>query len=85
MKTLSSEEVFDASKNGFSTYGKFFKAVAKEIGMERALELHGSGYEDYGPFLDPWFRTLSLEELGAARAQQSRRSCSSKRDFILPA
>jgi hypothetical protein len=62
---MSSEEVFEASKNGFSTYGKFFKAVAKEIGMERALELHGSGYEDYGPVLDPWFRTLSLEELGA--------------------
>lgn len=65
MKTLSSEEVFDASKNGFSTYGKFFKVVAKEIGMERALELHGPGYEDYGPVFDEWFRTLSLVELSA--------------------
>ena len=65
MKTLSSEEVFDASKNGFSTYGKFFKAVAKEIGMERSLELHGSGYEDYGPVFDEMFKTLSLEELSA--------------------
>jgi hypothetical protein len=62
---MSSEEVFDAYKNGFSTYGNFFKAVAKEIGMERALELHGIGYEEYGPILDEWFRTLSLEELGA--------------------
>ena len=57
--------MFDASKNGFSTYGKFFKAVAKEIGMERALELHGSGYEDYGPVFDEMFKTLSLEELNA--------------------
>ncbi|MBA7674764.1 hypothetical protein ES703_82989 [subsurface metagenome] len=62
---MSSEEVFDAWKNGFSTYGKFFKAVTKEIGMERALELHGSGYENYGPVFDEMFRTLSLEELGA--------------------
>ena len=60
---MSSEGVFDAWKNGFSTYGKFFKAVTKEIGMERALELHGSGYEDYGPVFDEMFRTLSLEEL----------------------
>ena len=59
MNALWSEEVFDASKNGFSTYGKFFKAVAKEIGMERALELHGPGYEDYGPVFDEMFRTLS--------------------------
>jgi len=65
VKTLSSEEVFDASKNGFSTYGKVFKAGAKEIGMERALELHGSGYEDYGPVFDEMFKTLSLEELSA--------------------
>ena len=33
--------------------------------MERALELHGYGFEDYGPVLDEWFRTLNLEELGA--------------------
>ena len=60
---MSSEEVFDASKNGFSTYGKFFKAVAKDIEMERALELHEIGYEDYGPVFDEMFKTLSLEEL----------------------
>ena len=58
-----SEDVFDASKDGFSTYGKFFKVVAKEIGMDRALELHGIGYEDYGPVFDEMFKTLSLEEL----------------------
>ena len=61
---MSSEKVFDATKNGFSTYGKFFKAVSKEIGMERALELHGYGYQDYGPVFDEMFRTLNLEELG---------------------
>ena len=63
VNTLSSEEVFNATKNGFCTYGKFFKAVAKEIGMERALELHGYGYEDYGPVFDEMFNKLSLEEL----------------------
>ena len=62
---MSSEEVFEAYKNGWSTYGKFFKAVGEEIGMERALELHGYGYEDFGPLLEDWFKTLSLEELGA--------------------
>jgi hypothetical protein len=62
---MITEEVFDAYKDGFSTYGKFFKAVAKEIGMEKALELHGSGYEDYGPVFDEWFKTLSLDELSA--------------------
>ena len=61
---MSGKEVFDGTKYGFSTYGKFFKAVAKEIGVERALELHGSGYEHYGPVLDEMFKTLSLEELG---------------------
>jgi hypothetical protein len=38
---MSSEEVFGASKNGFSMYGKFFKVVAKEIGMRAQLRTIG--------------------------------------------
>jgi len=62
--TLISEEVFDAAKGGYSAMGKFFQAVAEEIGMKRALELWGSSYEHYGPILDEMFRTQSLEEFG---------------------
>ncbi len=62
--TLISEEVFEAAKGGYSAMGKFFQAVANEIGTKRALELWGSSYEHYGPALDEMFRTQSLEEFG---------------------
>jgi hypothetical protein len=55
-------DVFNATKNGFTTYGKFFKTVADEIGMERALELHSSVYTDYGHMINQIYREQTVEE-----------------------
>jgi len=66
---MITEEVYEAAKNGYSAYGKFFKAVTEEIGMKKALELHGCGYADYGPIFDEMFKTLSLDELGVSMGE----------------
>ena len=64
VKTLVNNNAFNASKTGFISYGKLFKAVAEEVGMARALELHGSVYTGYGHEFEEMFREQSLDEVG---------------------
>ena len=45
---MSNEEVFEAAKKLFSLYGSFFKTVAQEVGMEKALDLHTRAHEEQG-------------------------------------
>jgi len=42
------ESSFDAAASVASMYGAFFRAVAQEIGMKRALELHAKLGEPFG-------------------------------------
>jgi hypothetical protein len=37
---MTGEVAFNAAKSVYTMYGAFFKAVAQEIGMDRALALH---------------------------------------------
>ncbi len=62
---MGNEGVFNASKSGFSTYGKLFKAVAYEVSLDRALELHGGVFEDYGHEFNQMFNELSHDEVGS--------------------
>jgi hypothetical protein len=63
---MVNQDVFYASKSGYSSYAKFFKTVSDEVGFEKALELHGSVFTDYGEAFDQMFREQSLEEVGAS-------------------
>ena len=64
VKTLVNTDAFNASKTGFISYGKLFKAIAEEVGMARALELHRSVYTGYGHEFEEMFREQSLDEVG---------------------
>ena len=48
---MGREDVFNAVKSVASIYGGFFKDVAEEIGMERALALHAKQGEGFGVML----------------------------------
>lgn len=45
---MSSEDVYKVARNIFGRYGAFFKAVAQEIGMDKALELHAEAHKELG-------------------------------------
>ena len=42
------EEVFQATKKIYGLYGAFFKTVAQEVGIEKALALHTHAHEEQG-------------------------------------
>ena len=45
---MSREEIYEAAKRVYALYGAFFGAVAREVGMERALALHAQAHEEQG-------------------------------------
>jgi hypothetical protein len=45
---MPNEEVFEAAKKIYSLYGSFFKTVAQEVGLEKALALHTQAHEEQG-------------------------------------
>ncbi len=45
---MSSEDIYKVARNIFGRYGAFFKIVVREIGMEKALELHAEAHRDLG-------------------------------------
>jgi hypothetical protein len=45
---MTEEQVFQATRKIYALYGAFFKAVAQEVGIERALALHTQAHEDQG-------------------------------------
>lgn len=57
-----SEEVFQASKKVYGLYGAFFKTVAQEIGIEKALDLHVQANEELGIASGKMLREQLAEE-----------------------
>ncbi len=45
---MSSEDIYKVARNIFGRYGAFFNIVAREIGMEKALELHAEAHRELG-------------------------------------
>ena len=45
---MAQDEIFEATKKVYGLYGAFFKVVADELGMEKALEMHTKAHEDQG-------------------------------------
>ena len=45
---MAQDEVFKVATKLFGQYGAFFKVVAQEVGMEKALDLHVKAHEDQG-------------------------------------
>jgi len=64
-KDMASIEAFNAAKNWVSMYGAFFKTVAQEIGMERAVDLQRKVGETYGPGLAEMFKEPDLNKLAS--------------------
>ncbi|MFB0523747.1 MAG: hypothetical protein ACETV1_08350 [Candidatus Bathyarchaeia archaeon] len=62
---MASIEAFNAAKNVVSMYGAFFKIVAQEIGMERALALRRKVGESFGPILAEMFKEPDLKKVAA--------------------
>jgi len=62
---MASIEAFNAAKNMASMYGAFFKTVAQEIGMERALALQSKAYETFGPELAEMFKEPDLKKVAS--------------------
>jgi len=57
---MATEDAFNAAKVVFTMYGGFFKDVAAEIGMERALALHAKTGESFAAML----AAMTKERLG---------------------
>ena len=62
---MASTEAFNAAKNVVGMYGIFFKTVAQEIGMERALALQSKAYETFGSELAEMFKEPDLNKLAS--------------------
>lgn len=45
---MTDDQVFVATRKVYALYAAFFKAVAQELGMEKALALHASAHEEQG-------------------------------------
>ncbi|MFH1699658.1 MAG: hypothetical protein ABIE07_03640 [Candidatus Zixiibacteriota bacterium] len=45
---MAQDEVFKVATKLYGLYGVFFKVVAQEVGMEKALALHAKAHEDQG-------------------------------------
>jgi hypothetical protein len=59
---MASEVAFNAAKSVFTMYGAFFKTVAQEIGMERALALHAEYGEAWGAVLADTLKKQGIEK-----------------------
>jgi hypothetical protein len=57
---MSREAIFAATKGTFALFGGFLKDVAREIGMEKALDLYANQGETFGAM----FKAMIGEELG---------------------
>jgi hypothetical protein len=57
---MSKKDSYNATKQTFQVYGGFFKEAAQEMGMEKALALHGNQGKPLGAALAGMLR----EELG---------------------
>ena len=64
-------EAFTAAKNMASVYGMFFKAVAQEIGMERALTLQSKANEGYVTTYIELFKEPDLKKVAAKVTEMS--------------
>lgn len=62
---MASIEAFNAARNVASMYGAFFKTVAQEIGMERALALQSKAYETFGPEMAEMFKEPDLKKVAS--------------------
>ena len=45
---MYNEDAFNATKNANYTYGQFFRAVADELGLDKAMKLHVEAIKLYG-------------------------------------
>ena len=45
---MPNDEVYEAARKIYGLYGSFFKTVAQEIGMEKALALHTQAHQEQG-------------------------------------
>ena len=45
---MSRQELYEATRKVYALYGSFFAAVARELGSERALNLHIQAHEEQG-------------------------------------
>ena len=57
---MNKKATFNAAKESFSFYGGFFKDVAQEVGLEKALALHANQGKPFGAALAGMLK----EELG---------------------
>jgi len=60
---MSKKSVFNATKNSYSFYGGFFKDVAQEFGMDKAISMHANRGKDFGAI----FVAMLKEELGGKK------------------
>ena len=45
---VPSEDIYKVARNIFGRYGAFFKQVAQELGMDKAIELHAEAHRELG-------------------------------------
>jgi hypothetical protein len=45
---MTNEQVFQAATKVYSLYGAFFKAVAQEVGLDKAIDLHTQAHKEQG-------------------------------------
>lgn len=74
---MADEQTFIATRKVFALYAAFFKAVAQEIGVEKALALHASAHAEQGiasakPILDKIADApLDIQKLGSILPQSN--------------
>ena len=72
---MTNEDAFNVAKNVFSMYGTFFNAVAQEIGVEQALNLHTKTCEMMGAHMGQTTKEqMGIKELDAKTAAMVNRS-----------
>ena len=52
------EERYNSATQVFALYGRFFRIVAEEIGLEQALELHKQSGEEGGKRIGKWLKEM---------------------------
>ena len=52
------KERFNSATQVFALYGRFFRIVANEIGLEQALELHKQSGEEGGKRIGGWLKEI---------------------------
>ncbi len=73
-KDTASIEAFNAAKNMASMYGAFFKTVAQEIGMDRAIALQRKVGETFGPEMAEMLKEPDLNKLASQINEMNTRS-----------